>query len=38
MQPAAKVMKEKIYNVKFIKPSINVISNVTAKPESDPEI
>ena len=37
MQPAAKVMKEKISNVKFIKPSINVISNVTAKPESDPE-
>ena len=37
MQPAAKVMKEKINNVKFIKPSINVISNVTAKPESDPE-
>ncbi|KAF9434972.1 hypothetical protein BGZ76_007110 [Entomortierella beljakovae] len=32
MQPAADVMKEALKDVKFEKPIINVISNVTAKP------
>ncbi len=36
MKKAADSLKPKIYNTNFKKPRIEVISNVTAKPESDP--
>ena len=35
MKPAAEAMKDKINNVKFRKPSFNVINNVTANAELD---
>jgi len=35
MKKAAERMKDKIENSNFIKPTPNIISNVTAKPESD---
>lgn len=35
MKPAAEAMKDKINNVKFSKPSFNVINNVTANAELD---
>ena len=37
MKPAAEKMKEKINNIKFKNPIINIISNVTAKPENNAE-
>ena len=37
MKPAADKMKEKINNIKFKNPIINIISNVTAKPENNAE-
>ena len=37
MKPAAKIMKEKIENINFSKPSINIVSNVNAKPENNPD-
>ena len=37
MKPAADIMKEKINNIKFKNPIINIISNVTAKPENNAE-
>ena len=38
MKPAAEEMLSKINSVKFKKPNFDIISNVTAKPENDPEI
>ena len=38
MRPAAEVMKEKIKNITFKKPSISIVNNVTAKTENDVEI
>jgi [acyl-carrier-protein] S-malonyltransferase len=38
MRPAAEVMKEKIKNITFNKPSISIVNNVTAKTENDTEI
>lgn len=37
MKPAAKVMEEKIKNTEFKKPFFEMINNVTAAPEKDPE-
>ncbi len=37
MEPAAKVMKNKISSVKFTKPIYDIVSNVTSKPENNPE-
>ena len=37
MTPAAEIMKEKIKNTKFIKPSHQIINNVTAEEISEPE-
>tara|TARA_B100000900_G_C20544434_1_gene701914 strand:- start:412 stop:1350 length:939 start_codon:yes stop_codon:yes gene_type:complete len=37
MEPAAKVMKNKISSVKFSKPNYDIVSNVTSKPENNPE-
>ena len=37
MRPAAEKMKEKINKTNFKPPKINIISNVTAKPENDVE-
>ena len=37
MKPAAKIMKEKIEKINFSKPSINIVSNVNAKPENNPD-
>ncbi len=37
MKPAAKVMEEKIIGVNFKRPTFNIISNVTAKNEAEPE-
>ena len=37
MKPAAKVMEEKIIGVNFKRPTFNIISNVTAKNETEPE-
>ena len=37
MKPAAKVMEEKIKNTEFKKPLLEIINNVTATPEKDPE-
>ena len=38
MKPAAEKMKDKIKNINFNKPSIDIINNVTAKSEKDAEI
>ena len=38
MKPAAKIMEEKINNTKFKNPLFNIINNVTAKPEDNPNI
>ena len=38
MKPAANIMKNKINETKFISPSHQIVNNVTAKPESDPNI
>ena len=38
MKPAAEIMVEKIKNTIFIKPEIDIVTNVTAKPENDVEI
>ncbi len=38
MQPAAKVMQDKIINTKFNSLKYKIINNVTAKSENDPEI
>ena len=38
MKPAAEKMKEKIGNTNFKQPSFEIINNVNAKPEKDPEI
>ena len=37
MRPAAEKMKEKINKTNFKSPKINIINNVTAKPENDAE-
>ena len=37
MRPAAEIMKEKISKTQFMKPRIEIINNVTAKTETDPE-
>tara|TARA_A100001015_G_C14907457_1_gene678949 strand:- start:931 stop:1257 length:327 start_codon:yes stop_codon:yes gene_type:complete len=37
MNPAAEVMKKKIYSVDFKKPALDIICNVTSKPENNPE-
>tara|TARA_B110000881_G_scaffold220210_1_gene244528 strand:+ start:1921 stop:2862 length:942 start_codon:yes stop_codon:yes gene_type:complete len=37
MKPAADIMKEKINNIKFNNPTIDIINNVTAKPENNAE-
>ena len=36
MKPAADKMEEKINQTNFLKPKIEIISNVTTKPEKDP--
>ena len=38
MKPAAKIMQEKIREIKFKKPLIEIINNVSASSESNPEI
>ena len=37
MKPAAEIMREKLKNINFKKPLKNIVSNVTAKPENEPE-
>jgi [acyl-carrier-protein] S-malonyltransferase len=37
MKPAAETMKEKINNIKFNNPKIEIVNNVTAKPEKNAE-
>ena len=37
MKPAASVMKEKIDKINFLKPKVDIVSNVTSNVESDPE-
>ncbi len=37
MSPAANIMKDKINSVNFKKPNHDIISNVTSKPENNPE-
>jgi [acyl-carrier-protein] S-malonyltransferase len=37
MKPAADIMKEKINNIKFNNPTIEIVNNVTAKPEKNAE-
>jgi [acyl-carrier-protein] S-malonyltransferase len=37
MKPAADAMKEKINNIKFNNPTIEIVNNVTAKPEKNAE-
>tara|TARA_B100000242_G_C43022236_1_gene475773 strand:- start:32 stop:973 length:942 start_codon:yes stop_codon:yes gene_type:complete len=37
MRPAAEKMNEKINGIKFEKPFIEIISNVTSEPENDPD-
>ena len=37
MKPAAEIMKDKIYNTNFTNPIYKIVSNVTAKPETDVE-
>ncbi len=38
MKPAAEIMKEKINNTKFHKPTFKIVNNVTAKPEITPDL
>ena len=38
MKPAAKIMKEKIDNIKFEIPKFKIVNNVTAKPEKNPSV
>ena len=38
MKPAADSMRDKINNTKFKKPSVEIINNVTANTENDPDI
>ena len=38
MKPAAKVMQEKINSTTFNKPKLEIINNVTATPETKPDI
>ena len=38
MKPAAEIMKKKIDETKFKKPKFDIVSNVTAKPENEPEV
>ena len=38
MKPAADSMKDKINNIEFKKPSVEIINNVTANAEKDPDI
>ena len=37
MYPAAEIMKEKIDSVNFKKPKFDIVCNVNAKPENDPD-
>ena len=37
MSPAAEIMRDKINSVNFKKPLFDIVSNVTAKPENNPE-
>lgn len=37
MKPAAEKMKNKINNIKFSEPIFDIVTNVTAKPEKNPE-
>ena len=37
MKPAAKIMKEKIEKINFSRPSINIVGNVNARPENNPD-
>ena len=37
MKPAAEIMREKIKSINFKKPLKDIVSNVTAKPENEPE-
>ena len=37
MKPAAETMREKLKNINFEKPLKNIVSNVTARSENDPE-
>ena len=37
MKPAADAMKDKIKNINFKKPNFEIVSNVTANPENNPE-
>ena len=37
MKPAAEIMREKLKNINFKRPVKNIISNVTAQPENEPE-
>ncbi len=37
MKPAAEKMKDKINSVKFKKPSVDIVCNVTSKPENNPD-
>ncbi len=37
MKPAAEIMKDKLKDINFEKPLKNIVSNVTAKPENEPE-
>ena len=37
MAPAANKMKEKIYSISFKKPIVDIVCNVTSKPENKPE-
>ena len=37
MNPAAEAMREKINSVEFKKPDFDIVSNVTSKPENNPE-
>ena len=38
MRPAAEAMKSKIESINFKKPIFDIVSNVTSKPENNPEI
>jgi len=38
MKPAAETMKEKIKNIKFQKPMFDIVTNVNAKPENNPDV
>ncbi len=38
MKPAADIMKKKIYETNFKKPLFEIVSNVKAQPESDPNV